>query len=1148
MDATSLREAAIFSEARKLPAAERAPYLEGACAGDALLRRQLEELLQADGAAGAFLPELAAGAGSPPPEAPPRIATVLTPATEAPGDLIGRYKLLEKVGQGGMGEVWSADQSEPVKRRVALKIIKLGMDTRSVVARFEAERQALALMDHPNIAKILDGGATAAGRPFFVMELVRGVPITEFCDRQKIPTDQRLELFTQVCQAIQHAHQKGIIHRDIKPSNILVTLHDGVPVPKVIDFGIAKATDQRLTEKTLFTQVDQFLGTPAYMSPEQAELSGLDIDTRSDIYSLGVLLYQLLTGKTPFDTKELLKAGFDEMRRTIREVEPPRPSTRLSTLAEADLTTLAAQRRIEPRKLTGQLRGDLDWIVMKCLEKERSRRYETANALAADLTRHLHREPVVARPPSGLYRFQKMVQRNQLAFAAAGAVAAALVLGLGVSTSLFLRESKAHDRAEAAERAQSRLREAAEKARAKEAQERRRAEAGEQSARRSVYDADMVLAFQALDAGNLGHARELMEKHRPQSGETDLRGWEWRYLWQQCRGDDLFTLDTETNGWYTVAVFFPDGRTVAAASKTDKTVKLFDLESRRLIATLPQSAPVGALAVSPDGKLLASGGDDGTIRLWDVATRQVTLQVTNAQSVSTLLFSDDGKVLAWSDHERAVVWEVAARRERASYARRLETRGFKSGIAFSPGSGLFAFGRQDGKIEVWDWQDQSRKALLVGHQSRILTLAFSPDGQKLVSGDQGAVAKVWEMSTRRTLATLTNHSVWLGSLSFSPDGRTLATASSDQTVKLWNTESWEEITTLRGHEFEVWWVAHSPDGRRLITASRDGTLKVWDAHATGQRRVAHLPMSWPHWFSPNGQFLLRGHANGAFSVTDTSTLQESERRSGPVTAEWAGAALSNDKRFIAVGFPDGSCKLLDAATGQDLFTFSEKNAPARRMDFSADGSTLAVIKGDREAFVGRDQVIELWDMPTRRQTRKLEAHRGQISRVSFSPDGRRLALGYLDEIVELWDLTTGGRRNIVDPTCGGILGLAYANDGRTLATAGWGAHIGLWEVETGKELAKIGGAFIAFASPAFSGDGGRLAVGADDGTVVLWNMTGSKPQEVAKLKAGEDMPRLVFFPPGGDTLVARDDSSFYVWRAPSFAQIEAVEKARRPAP
>ena len=465
----------LFMALADLAVSERPAALERACGADAALRAEVEALLRADAAAGDFM-------ASPTSSEPPGVVVdAVASAQEKAGALIGRYKLLEQIGEGGMGTIWMAEQREPVKRRVALKIIKLGMDTKQVIARFEAERQALAMMEHPHIARVLDAGATDAGRPYFVMEYIKGIPIVEYCDQEKVDTKSRLELFTKVCQAIQHAHQKGIIHRDIKPSNVLVTLHDGVPVPKVIDFGIAKATSAELTKKTLFTQYAQILGTPEYMAPEQAEMSGLDIDTRADVYSLGVLLYELLTGTKPFDAKTALQVGFQELLRTIREDEPQKPSTRVSTRGAA--AVVGGRPDVNVRAWSERLRGDLDWIVMKALEKDRARRYDTPNGFAEDVARFLRDEAVLAAPPSAGYRLRKFVLRRRRLVAAVGVAVLLLLAGVVGTSWGMVQALRERDRTEVA--------------RAEAQQNLQKAQAAEARALRNAEETQEVAEFQA---------------------------------------------------------------------------------------------------------------------------------------------------------------------------------------------------------------------------------------------------------------------------------------------------------------------------------------------------------------------------------------------------------------------------------------------------------------------------------------------------------------------------------------------------------------------------------------------------------------------------------------------------------------------------
>jgi WD40 repeat protein/tRNA A-37 threonylcarbamoyl transferase component Bud32 len=831
-------EREIFLEALEMSTPEaRAAYVQGACGGDVTLRRKVEELLKEHFSNDSLL------AGSP--LDGDRCGILEAPVEEAPAQTIGRYKLLEKIGEGGFGEVWMAEQREPVKRRVALKIIKLGMDSRQIVARFEAERQALAMMDHPNIARIFDADVTDNARPYFVMELVRGIKITEYCDQNQLPTHERLQLFILVCQAIQHAHQKGIIHRDIKPSNILVTLHDGVPVPKVIDFGIAKATQQELTDKTLFTHFQQFIGTPAYISPEQAEMSGLDIDTRADIYSLGVLLYELLVGQTPFDAKEMMRGGLDALRQIIREKEPLRPSTKLSTLQRHARTTAGKCRQTEVAKLVHQLQGDLDWIVMKCLEKDRKRRYETANGLAADIQRHLAHEPVVARPPSAAYKLQKAWERSKLVITAGVVVAVALVAGISVSTWLAIRATQAtkgeFEQRVAAQTAQTK----AETEQQRANTQAQKASESEQKSRRYLYAAEMNLAQQALKVNNLGRARQLLDRQRPKPGEEDLRGWEWRYLWQLTRGSALLTLTNRSTPGFSVS-FSPDGQRLAVGW-WDGRVDLWDAPARRWVRALTdrERPHVGRVAFSPVRNLLAATSEPNGVTLYDLDSGRETILWRGPEEaeweVRDLRFSQDGSkmvIYAGSNPEGGdAVWVLdvfSSRIESRHPAGRSRKEWAHFGAArLSPDNRRLYWGRSDYvtcRIQCIDLGTSQELWHTDSQGEPITSLDISPDGRVLASaaGFGDTTIHIWDAATGKLLKPpLAGHTVWVSDLAFTGDGRRLISASGDQTIRCWDTSTWTETQILRGHTDEAWAIAISEPAQLIASLSRDGDLKLW---------------------------------------------------------------------------------------------------------------------------------------------------------------------------------------------------------------------------------------------------------------------------------------------------------------------------------
>ena len=1096
-----MQERDIFIEAvQKTGQADCAAYLDAACAADTGLRSRVDRLLLEHERQQSFIldrPVLG-------------VETQLRPTTLTPlGTVIGRYKLLEPIGEGGYGTVFMAEQTSPVHRRVALKIIKAGMDTRQVIARFEAERQALALMDHPNIARVFDAGVTDTGRPYFVMELVKGVSIVSYCDDHHLPPRARLELFVQVCQAVQHAHTKGIIHRDIKPSNVLVALYDGKPVPKVIDFGVAKATGQQLTERTMFTGFGDVIGTLEYMSPEQAEVNQLDVDTRSDIYSLGVLLYELLTGSTPLENKRVRKAALLEMLRVIREEEPQKPSARLSISEQ--LPSIAANRGLEPKKLSGVVHGELDWIVMKALEKDRGRRYDTANGFAKDIERYLNDDAVHACPPSAAYRFRKFARRNKAAFAAG--VAAVVILlaglvGLSISNVLIAREKNEKELARQGAEA------SATKALKQEALAKANAHAAttqESLARRRFYAAQMNLAMAAWEDGESTRTLELLEGQRPAPHEEDLRAFEWYHLWQQChRGLRLRLRMSETTRSVHAAAFLPDGKTLVSANYS--AVMLWDVATGHRKASFPTRA--WALSVSPDGKRVAGWGEYGNVRLLELGSGK---EVASFEGSGTATFSPDGSTMAVTRGGDVEFWDTTGK-ERLSVLHVRQEEGHRIGdFLFSPDGNraVARIAHNDPKNPAsWTVHPQTfrRDGATWKQDATIAThgwtqpAAFSPDSQALAIG--GDFIKIYACDTGKEIRTLATagkadelgarHAGVVHAVAFSPDGKSLTTAGGDRSVRVWDWQSGTQRASYP-HPYAVLSVAYSPDGAMIASAGAGGALRVWNVDVPREPAVLRHP---------------RGAVNGVAFSPDGKTL---------VTSLSGAARSPDDKALVASG---GGVRLWNTDTGHE-------DGGGREITTLADstGTLIALSHDGRTLAVRQDHDVELWDVPARHRTKVLQGHSAQVLALAFSCDDRTLASAGSDKSVKLWDMTTLQCRLTL--TCPyQVSAVAFAPDGRTLATGAIFEHVVIWDTQTGRELRLVQGHMGTMGGwtncVAFTPDGTTLAAASQTGTVRLWDLATGRLG--AALQGHTDCARwLAFAPDGGTIATASDDATVRLW-------------------
>jgi WD40 repeat protein len=1072
----------LLYEAVALDPQSRAKFLDEVCASDAELRAELEALLAVgDGLSAEFL------------EAPP------VGKTSADGDgfdAVGlaagqlfaqRFQLTRRLGEGGMGQVWLAEQTAPVRRPVALKLIKAGMYDETVVQRFQAERQSLAIMDHPAIAKVFDAGITPQGQPYFVMEYVPGLTITEYCDQKKLKIRERLELFIHACEGVQHAHQKAVIHRDLKPANILVIEVDGKPVPRIIDFGLAKATSPHLTDQTLHTRFGLFLGTPGYMSPEQVDPNIRDVDTRSDVYSLGVILYVLLTGMQPFEMKGRQRPSLEEWLRQLREEEPRRPSSKVSADPETSAESAAA-RGTEQKQLVSLLRGDLDWIALKALERDRERRYGTPAELAADLRRYLNDEPVAARPASLAYQLGKLIRRHRIAAVVAAMMTALAVAASGAGLIAVRKEREARFQAAQALQAQSRLLVQAAAQRFRDSDQ-----GGAQGiilevltnpAFTELRTPAAIGVFQDIRAADLqlavlsGHGDAVVSAAYSPDGARIVTASLDRSarVWDARTGAQLEVL-TGHGDRVGCAAYSPDGTHIVTASN-DKTARIWNARTGAQLTVLSgHEEELNSAAYSPDGMRIVTAAADKTVRIWDVATgAQLAMLTGHADIVDSAAYSPDGtRIVTASEDKTARIWDARTGRQLlvlTGHGNRVNS------AAYSPDGTRIVTASFDDTARIWDARTGAQLAVLSGGGG-VYSAAYSHDGARIVTASFDHTARIWDARSGAQLAVLSGHAGYLISAAYSPDDTRIVTASFDATARVWNARVGAQLAALTGHGAYVNAAAYSPDGTRIVTASADRTARIWDALTGSQLAVltGHGQVVYTAAYSPDGTRIVTSAADNTARIWEARTGAQV----AVLTAHGVvySAAYSPDSTRIVIALEDNTAQVWDARTVARLATLSGHGGYVYSALYSPDGARIVT--------ASRDKTARIWDARTGVQVAVLTGHGDSVIYAAYSPDGTRIVTASRDKTARIWDARTGAQLSVLAGHRDFVEFAVYSPDGTRIVTASGDKTARIWDARTGRPLAVLAGHSDWVVGAAYSPDGTRIVTASNDTTARIWD-------------------------------------------------------------